>query len=223
MNAHPAIHPIFVFAYLSIMLQTAPVIIVLGLTGRAPRLRLFILAFMLTTLVTIAMSAVMPAQGVWGQLHLTPSDYPAIEPVTQNRHLTVFHGLRDGTYRLLVLAGGEGVITFPSLHTALGLLFIIAIWPIKYLRWAMVPLNVAMILATPVDGGPYFSDVFAGLAIAIICWIVINRTFAATVEQKADQADTAVVAAPSIVPAFANEPSSQELDGLTPPVRAGVT
>ena len=32
-----------------------------------------------------------------------------------------------------------------------------------------------MIGATPVDGGHYFSDVIAGTATAVVCWIVAGR------------------------------------------------
>ena len=32
-----------------------------------------------------------------------------------------------------------------------------------------------MIMSTPIDGGHYFIDVFAGIAIAVICLIVARR------------------------------------------------
>ena len=51
----------------------------------------------------------------------------------------VFYGLRDGTFRFLVAVGAEGIITFPSLHAALAVIVIAAIWPVAVLRWVCRP------------------------------------------------------------------------------------
>jgi membrane-associated phospholipid phosphatase len=175
MNNHTTLHEIFAAAYSSFLPQAAIVILALALTGHLLHLRLYILSFIFCALITIAISAVLPAQGVWGYLQLSPGNYPNITPVTQELHLNIFHGLRAGSFRELVAQGAEGIITFPSLHTAGGWLFIFAMWPVRYLRWAFLLLNATMIVATPVDGGHYFSDVIAGTATAILCWMATAR------------------------------------------------
>jgi membrane-associated phospholipid phosphatase len=175
MNAAPLLHTILAVAYASFAVQTTAIVIVLAIAGHALRLRIFILSFILLTLLTIAISTLMPAQGVWGYLHLSALDSPAIVPITQDLPLPVFFGLRDGTFRHLVAEGAEGVISFPSLHAALGLLFIFALWPVRYIGWISVLLNLTMIAATPVDGSHYFSDVAAGLTIAVLSWIAVRR------------------------------------------------
>ncbi len=53
-----------------------------------------------------------------------------------------------------------------------------ALWPVRYIGWISVLLNLAMIAATPVDGSHYFSDVAAGLTIATLSWIAVSRFFA---------------------------------------------
>lgn len=198
MNAHPTLHMAFRLAYLSFTVQATTTILALAFTNHLTRLRIFILGFMLATVVTIAISALMPAQGVWGQLHLAATDYPNIDPATQSLHLAVFHGLRDGGFRTLMGLGSEGIITFPSLHAALGLLFMLAMWPVPYLRWVAIALNVLMIAATPVDGGHYFSDVVAGLAIAALCWLAAKRC----VDRRhlATSGEISAADAPSIIP-----------------------
>lgn len=175
MNAHPALHTACLLAYSSFPLQATAAILVLAATQRLVRLQVFLLGFMVATILTVVISAVMPAQGVWGHLGLSTQDYPAIAPATQNAHLPVFFGLRDGSFRLLAGAGAEGIITFPSLHAALAVLFIIAMWPLRYLRWIAVALNVTMLAATPVDGGHYFIDVLAGSMLAVACWWLTTR------------------------------------------------
>jgi membrane-associated phospholipid phosphatase len=204
MNAHPNLHLAFRFAYLSFTLQAIITILALAFANHLARLRSFILGFMLAALVTIAISALMPAQGVWGQLHLATNNYPNIDPATQSTHLAVFHGLRDGSFRTLMALGSEGIIAFPSLHAALGLLFMVAIWPVPYLRWIMIVLNFLMIAATPIDGGHYFSDVIAGLAITVLCWLVATHCVDTRRSATADRINAAN--APPMVPDTDTEP-----------------
>jgi len=68
----------------------------------------------------------------------------------------------------------EGIISFPSLHAALAVLFIFALWPVKWLRWIALSINLVMIAATPVDGSHYFTDIIAGLVISTLCWWAVR-------------------------------------------------
>lgn len=170
MNAHPAWHSAFSLSYLSFAVQATTTVLALALTARLVHLRIFVLAFMACAVVTIVISGLVPAQGVWGHHGLTAADYPAIFPATREVHLPIFHGLRDGTVRILTATGSEGIITFPSLHAALALVFILALAPVPLLRWIGAAVNILMIAATPVDGGHYVIDVLAGLALAYLCW-----------------------------------------------------
>jgi membrane-associated phospholipid phosphatase len=206
MNSFPSVHWIFAGAYLSFPPQSITIVLALAATGRILRLRVYLFSFILAALVTIAISAVMPAQGVWGHLGLMSENY-AIRPVTRELHLAIFHGLRDGTFRGLVAQGAEGIITFPSLHTAIGVLFIVAMWPVRYLRWVAVLLNVTMIVATPVDGGHYFTDVIAGAIVAALSWIAASRAFGEVPERTPKHLAT-IEDPPSIVPEALSESAS---------------
>jgi membrane-associated phospholipid phosphatase len=61
----------------------------------------------------------------------------------------------------------HGIITFPSFHATLGILFIHATRR-TVLFIPSVVINVGMIMATPTIGGHHFIDVPAGLAIGFI-------------------------------------------------------
>jgi membrane-associated phospholipid phosphatase len=198
MNNHGELHGIFAFAYSTFLPQAAIVIIALALTGHVLHLRIYILSFIFAALFTIAVSAVLPAEGVWGHFQLSAENYPHITPVTRELHLRVFHGLRDGTFRYLVAQGAEGIITFPSLHAAGGFLFIFAMWSVRGLRWPFALLNITMIAATPVDGGHYFSDLIAGTAVAVFCWIAAGRIL--NVRQTTAQQIAEIPLSPSIEP-----------------------
>lgn len=175
MNAHPSLHLVFALAYASFVPQTVLVLMALSMTGLSHRIRQLLLTFIVTTLVTIAISALFPARGAWAHYAITPTDHPAISPVTREIHLGILHGLRDGSFRLLTGMNSEGIITFPSLHAAIALMFIVALWPVPVIRWIGLVVNVLMILATPIDGGHYFIDALAGLALAALCWMAVSR------------------------------------------------
>jgi membrane-associated phospholipid phosphatase len=168
--------------YGSLLPQMVIVVLCLAFTGRLVRLRIFMLAFIIAALVTIVISAMLPAAGVWLHYGLTEHDSHVV-PVVRTVW-PVFTGLRDGSFRALVALGAEGVITFPSLHAALAMIITAAIWPIRSLRWPIVALNSAMLIATPIDGAHYLTDVLAGIVVAAASFaaahtIATRRTTAA--------------------------------------------
>jgi hypothetical protein len=182
MNAWSNIHVAFSLSYLSFTVQVIAIVLVLALADRLTQLRVFMLALIFSSSVCIAISALVPAEGVWGYFKLSQSDYPAIVPATRELHLSTFFGLRDGSYRLLSGLNSEGIITFPSFHAALGVIFMAIMWPIPVVRWISVAMNGLMIAATPIDGGHYFIDVLAGVGIAVFCIAAARRIAAGAAE-----------------------------------------
>jgi hypothetical protein len=166
MNAHPALQPAATAVYLSFAPQLTVTVLALGFAGHLKRLRIFVLAFILTALTTIAISGLLPAEGAWTYFGLK-TDAHTMLPVSHTSW-PVFHALRDGSERVLMATGAEGIITFPSLHAALGVMFALALWPVPALRW--IAINLVMLAATPIDGSHYLVDVLAGIVIAAVCW-----------------------------------------------------
>lgn len=82
--------------------------------------------------------------------------------------------MRDSSFREFTGIGSEGIITFPSMHASIALIMALAAWPILVLRWIFLTVNVIMVVSTPVDGGHYFIDVVAGLAIAAAGWVAAS-------------------------------------------------
>lgn len=168
MNAAPLIYAPLRVSYLSLTLQMTTVVLCLAFSGRLVWLRVYTLAFIFAALSSIAISALLPAAGVWPYYGLATGDSPVVLPAV-NTSWPVFYGLREGTFRSLVAVGSEGIITFPSLHAALAVILIAGLWPVRRLRWAFLALNLLMLAGTPIDGSHYFIDVFAGVALAVFC------------------------------------------------------
>jgi hypothetical protein len=140
--------------------------VALGWTGRYWRLQIFVLAFTIALIVTTIISIFVPAIGTYEVLNVHPD--PNV--FTPGGYLDQLHDLplvRDGSLRELSYRSLTGLVTFPSFHAASAVLYLWAFWPIRRIGPLAAVVNVMMLLATPVVGGHYFVDIFAGIAIAI--------------------------------------------------------
>lgn len=161
-------------AYHSSSFQVIAIVVGLAFTGRLLTLDRFLLAYMLSGLATIGVSTLLPAVGAY--VYHDPD--PAIMGMTAEAgvwHLRDFEALRAGLFRELNLAAAEGLISFPSFHTALAVLTIWASWSWPRVRWPAFILNVLVIVSTLPEGGHYLVDLFAGGAIAVVAILVVSR------------------------------------------------
>jgi len=173
LKAHPTAAYGLRLVYSTLMLQVLAVVLALALTGRVAELRAFVLSFMIMTLTVIALSTPWPAQGPWVVHHLVGQD--GLMPPASAGAWPVMAGLRDGTVRTLMAAGADGVVTFPSLHTALAITVTAALWPIPVARWLIVPVNVLMMASIPIEGSHYFVDMLSGSAVALGAHVAARR------------------------------------------------
>lgn len=189
MNASPNLYTVLHLIYFSLTVQMSTAVLCLAFTGKLLRLRIYTLSFILAALIAIAISALLPAVGAWPYYGLTAADSPHLTPAV-SMSWPVFYGLRDGSFRALVAVGAEGIISFPSLHAALAVILMIALWPVPNLCWLTLGLNLAVLLATPIDGSHYFIDVFAGIGVAVLCFLLAGK-IAARLEQPARASEMA--------------------------------
>ena len=76
---------------------------------------------------------------------------------------------------------------FPSFHTALSILMIVALRGCGPVGWIAGFYNFLILLTVPIDGGHYFVDMIAGGTIAVIVWYglaALNQMGARDVEFK---------------------------------------
>ena len=145
-------------AYYSGLLQLVFVVLFLGFSARPARLEEFMRLFIMATLLVVLLSGLFPAAGAW--------KHYAIEGQFDLSSLSHFELLRDGRMREIPLSRMQGLISVPSLHAAMAVLFAYAMR-----RTVLFPLfaalNLAMLASTPVDGGHYLVDLLAGVASAV--------------------------------------------------------
>ena len=165
--ARPWLLQYMVFFYAMIVLPTLAVPILLGFTKNYVRLQRFVLACILTLCVTALVSTLLPAIGTYGQYGLpaNSADFSATGYLIQLERLPL---ARDGSLRILEMSQIGGIVTFPSFHAAAAILALWGFWAVWWVRPVALILNGGMLVATPLLGGHYFVDVFAGAALAFL-------------------------------------------------------
>jgi hypothetical protein len=160
-----------VFAYFSLLPQFVLPLIGLGLWYRnRQRLWEYVFHFHFCLAVTLVGVAVFPAACAFAY-------YGFESLIDQARFTSHFEGLRDGTLRQIRFDNIEGLISFPSFHTAGGLM---VTWVFRGYRWWSIPLavlNALLITATVLTGAHYGIDLlvtilmFAGSVLLWRRWI----------------------------------------------------
>lgn len=163
--ARPTLGWLGKLAYWSIFASPTLVLTALAWTRRAARARAFIIAHTLALAITLAIFWWFPARSA---LLAIVGDAPGYMPATGIGHAAVIEALRAGRLTSINLAELHGLITFPSFHAASALLVMWAVWPMRRVRVPVVAVNVAMLLATPIEGTHYLVDVIAGLCVAAV-------------------------------------------------------
>jgi PAP2 superfamily protein len=158
--ARPWLHAVLTAAYATLIAQMVVAVAVLGLSGRIVEAKICNAAVVISALVTIVVSPLVPAMPMFLHADVAPHDYP--------KFLVHLMALRDGTMETVSLADVDGIISFPSYHTALALILTASVWKLRWLRWPFVVLNALLIAATPIHGGHYFVDLIAGAAVAVL-------------------------------------------------------
>ena len=149
---HPLVDLVFSKAYFSLRWQ-APLILLIGSCARpGERNSEGIWLFVIGVLTCIILAAAFPAFG-----------YPGVIGMT---HIEELQRIREGHWTVMS-AGGGGLVTFPSFHAELAVIYI---YCVRHYRWALVffaPLNIVLLASTPTVGGHYLVDVIAGVAVAL--------------------------------------------------------
>jgi membrane-associated phospholipid phosphatase len=158
MRNHEFLKTLLHYVYVSFLPQSLFVTLFLGFTFRLPQLGKFMESIIISCLLTIIISGLLPAAGP--SLGLWFPD---------------FEMLRNGSLRTIDLYNTQGLISFPSYHTVLAILLTYAMRNTPLFSVFFI-LNSAMIFSTPTEGGHYLVDVAGGAAIALFAIVWVERS-----------------------------------------------
>ena len=170
--------PVLTIAYLSTLLQVALVVPILGILQRVPQLDHFLLALMVSLIVTIAVWAAFPSFGAGPHLYATGQMTSFPGAVLGDDYARLMMALKSGQIRDFSLADAEGLIGFPSYHTVMALLTVYAMRGVRTAFWPMLAWNALVIMAVPVDGAHNVCDAFGGMLVAWASIAISHRLLA---------------------------------------------
>jgi hypothetical protein len=168
-DAHPTVAALLGHAYLSSFYQIMAAVTVLALLGHYERLQSFVFAWPISLFVCGMVAGLMPAIGAYAFYGIdAAAHHPNFDLITNTQHVRQFLEMRSGTAVEVSLKNAQGIITFPSFHTTVAIMFAWVFWSVPVLRWPALGLNIAMVAATPIHGGHYFVDLLGGAAVGIL-------------------------------------------------------
>jgi membrane-associated phospholipid phosphatase len=170
-DQHPLVQQIFRLAYDSIKLQIALPLIILSFSNRLSDVRAYLLAFAIAFILTISISALMPAAGPIAFVDRSSFNILQFTGATPLDHLM---RLREAGPMTLSDAPG-GIATFPSFHATVAVLTPLVLRRHRRIFVALLILNSAMLGGTVTEGAHYFIDILAGSCMALFAYWLAKR------------------------------------------------
>jgi hypothetical protein len=174
-NSRVWLHNLSSIVYVTTISQIALCVVVLGLSGRVIESRQLGAAVIISGLICIGVSGILPSAGALGFIRPDADFVASGLPIVDLAYKQEFFDLRSGAQRYISLDALHGLIAFPSYHGTLSALVVIGLWNVRYLRWPALVLNTAVLMATPVDGGHHLTDALAGVGVALLAWYLAGR------------------------------------------------
>ncbi len=172
-TAHPWLQRLGTLFYESIYVSPVVVLGYLAWHGQRGHARRFLLVAWIAIMLTLLLFPLFPAKGALDYLwHGGAVPYLPREGFHQD---VIIEALRDRTLTTIDLAALRGVVCAPSFHTVCAVVFMVTAWPIPVLRRVIVPVNLLMLLATPVEGAHYLVDMLLGVMVALIAVAVARQ------------------------------------------------
>lgn len=96
-------------------------------------------------------------------------------------YLDLLTAIRAGTWSEFSYDASEGIVTFPSYHTTLAILFTyVAARLHRFALAVFAPLNAVMLVSIPPMGGHYLVDLIGGAGVALASIMVVRRAVVRT-------------------------------------------
>jgi hypothetical protein len=184
--SHPLIASAMKFSYAFIFFVPLIVTVALSATNNVRALEKFILAGLISLVLTVGIFALFPATTAWTYLQLSDAEVAAFHhlPLSSQDWIGKLIQIRQGGAATLQTLNGNGLIAFPSFHCTAALLLVWSMWTIRWLRAPMVIISLTLLAATPIFGGHYISDMIAGAVVMVISVRATERLYVLMLDFK---------------------------------------
>lgn len=190
-NNVPVLAMAMVLAYHSLAVQVLLLLISFSALNRPDKLWEFIAGIAVSLAITCGLMACFPAGGAYAYFQPALDTYGAFTHEAGVWHYSHLMKLRSGESFTFLISEVEGLVTFPSYHTAVGVLIIYAVRHTRVAFWPIAILNATMISATLPEGGHHLTDVIAGAVVAAVSIFAVRSAKASRQERfEPEQATT---------------------------------
>ena len=156
--AHRALYAGLFLAYASLMVQTIASVLILPALGETGRCAELLLLAAVTLGPTTLIAAAYPVLGPFAAFNVGDLEYLP--------HVLALRAPGPWNFDISEMLG---IVTMPSYHTVLAVLFTYAFRNTGLIGWMIAGINGAMLLSIPPIGGHYLVDVLVGGTIAVLC------------------------------------------------------
>lgn len=168
----PAISIALAWNYNSALLQIVTVIVLLAWAVDARRLQCFVLTGVISLVATTAFWWIWPSFGAVYHFGLEAAGSQT--RVFDNGFTLAMERMSQAAPASLSLSELTGIVAFPSYHTVMACLVGWFGWHTR-LRMVLIPLSLLMFPATLSHGGHHLIDIFAGVAVFWVSFLVAKR------------------------------------------------
>lgn len=155
------------YSYTSLTFFSFWAFIILIIQKDLKRTRFFLETFLFTAVICTAIGMFFPAKAAVAMYYGDAKTLANLDTLPGVYHIEAMQRLRSGMPFALDLNDLPGLVTFPSFHTAAGIILVISFW-----RTILFPIvlvySAIMIASTPVLGGHYFVDLIGGTVVAVL-------------------------------------------------------
>jgi membrane-associated phospholipid phosphatase len=162
----PVLRQAMAWSYTSLTFLSFLTYLLICLLSDHRRSLYFLEVFTFTAVFCTLSGALFPARAAVAHYLGTEADLSVFPAEPGLYHLFSLDLLRSGQPVELVVDRLPGLVTFPSFHTAAGVLLVLATWR-SLLFLPATGYALLMISSTPVYGGHYFVDLIAGTLVAL--------------------------------------------------------
>jgi membrane-associated phospholipid phosphatase len=165
LQQHPAVMKVLQAAYDSLVYQCLYFTILFGLLRRKAELREMFWIVFIAGLLTSVGSVFFPALGTFETFDLK----------SLGEYLPHMKQLRSGANLHFAFGDLNGVVTFPSFHTTMALVYLYGFRRIGPIGYLMIAINLTMLPGIPFFGGHYFVDMIAGAGVAVAAILLARK------------------------------------------------
>ncbi len=155
-HSYTGLTPLSLFAFIGLILM-----------NKIENARFFAITFTVTAIVCTVFGMFFPAMAAVETL-LVNKELLANFPYPPGLyHVEIIERLRSGEPQVFMFNALPGLTTFPSFHTAAGIVLLYA-YRRTFMFYPVLAYTVVMISSTPIYGGHYVVDLIAGTIVALV-------------------------------------------------------